>query len=63
MSIYQRKISTEKWWGGHFERLFGLTKQAFFKSLGRTILRWGELEEVMPDFEIKMNSRPPNYIE
>ena len=28
------------WWGGHFERLIGVIKQALYKSFGRTSLRW-----------------------
>ena len=51
------------WWGGHFERLIGVIKQALYKSLRRTILRWSELEEVAPDVEINMNKRPLTYIE
>ena len=49
--------------GGHFERLIGVIKQAVYKSLGRTSLLLGELEEVLLDVEINMNSRPLTYIE
>ena len=49
-------------WGGHFERLIGVIKQALYKSLGRRSLRWSELEEVLLDVEINMN-RPLTYIE
>ena len=48
--------------GGHFERLIGVIKQAVYKSLGRTSLLLGELEEVLLDVEINMNSRPLTYI-
>ena len=51
------------WWGGHFERLIGVIKQALYKSLGRTSLRWSKLEEVLLDVEINMNNRPLTYIE
>ena len=51
------------WWGGHFERLIGVIKQALYKSLGRTSLRWSKLEDVMLDVEINMNNRPLTYIE
>ena len=51
------------WWGGHFERLIGVIKQALYKSLGRTSLRWSELEDVLLDVEINMNNRPLTYIE
>ena len=46
-----------------FERLLGMTKQALYKSLGRTNLRWSVLEEVLLDVEINMNNRPLTYIE
>ena len=51
------------WWGGHFERLIGVIKQALYKSLGRTSLRWSKLEDVLLDVEINMNNRPLTYIE
>ena len=51
------------WWGGHFERLIGVIKQALYKSLGRTSLRWSELEDVLLDVEINMNNRPFTYID
>ena len=50
------------WWGGHFESLIWVIKQAIYESLGRTSLRWSELEEVLLDVEINMN-RPLTYIE
>ena len=40
-----------------------MIKQALYKSLGRTSLRWSELEEVLLDVEINMNNRPLTYIE
>ena len=51
------------WWGGHFERLIGVIKQTLYKSLGRTNLRWSELEEVLLDVEINLNNKPLTYIE
>ena len=50
-------------WGGHFDRLLGLTKQPFFKSLGKTSLSWNELESVLLDVEVNFNNRPLTYIE
>ena len=38
-------------------------KQALYKSLGRTKLRWSELEEILLDVEINWNNRPRTYIE
>ena len=51
------------WWGGHFERLIGLTKQTLFKSLGKTSLSWNELESVLLDVEVNLNNRPLTYME
>ena len=50
-------------WGGHFERLIGLTKQSLFKLLGKTSLSWNELESVLLDVEVNLNKRPLTYIE
>ena len=51
------------WWGGPFERLIGLTKQSLSKSLGKTSLSWNELESVLLDVEVNLNSQPLTYIE
>ena len=51
------------WWGGHFERFIGLTKQSLFKSLGKTSLNWNELESVLLDVEKNLNNRPLTHIE
>ena len=51
------------WWGVHFERLIGVIKQVLYKSMGRTSLRWSELEEVMLDAEININNIHLTYIE
>ena len=51
------------WRGGHFERLIGTVKQGLYKLLGRTRLRWSELEGVLLDVEINMNNAPLTYIE
>ena len=50
-------------WGEHFERSIGVIKNALYKSLGRTRLRWSNLEEVVLDVEINMNNRSLTYLE
>ena len=50
-------------WEGQFERLIGLFKSAFHKSIGNGTLRWTELEEVIMDVEIALNNRPLSYLE
>ena len=56
-------LSRAPWWGGQFERLIGVFKNAFRKSVGNGTLSWTELEEVVLDIEVTMNNRPLNYLE
>ena len=50
-------------WGGHFERLVWVIKQALHKSMGIISLRWSKLTEAMLDAEINMKNRHLTYIE
>ena len=56
-------LAKAPWWGGQFERLVGIVKQALYKSIGRAILDFDELEEVLLDVEIAVNNRPLSYVE
>ncbi|XP_068697519.1 uncharacterized protein [Montipora foliosa] len=56
-------LSRAPWWGGQFERLIGLFKAAFYKTIGNGTLRWSELEEVVLDVEVALNNRPLSYQE
>ena len=56
-------LSRAPWWGGQFERLIGLMKAAFYKTVGGGILTWDELSEVLLDIEITINNRPLSYLE
>ena len=56
-------LSRAPWWGGQFERLVGVMKQALYKSIGNGNLRWKELEEVLLDVETTVNNRPLSYTE
>ena len=49
--------------GGQFERMVGLVKQAFYKTVGNGNLKWNELEEIIIDIETALNSRPLCYVE
>ena len=60
---WQFNLSRAPWWGGHFERMVGLVKRAFHKTVGNGMLTWGELQDVLPDVEVTMNKRPLSYIE
>ena len=56
-------LSGAPWWGGQFERLVGLVKQALYKSIGEANLAWSELKEVILDAKIALNNRPLSYVE
>ena len=56
-------LSHAPWWGGQFERLIGLFKSAFYKTIGNGTLQWAELEEVAFDVETTLNNRPLSYME
>jgi hypothetical protein len=64
MSIkWQFNMSRAPWWGGQYERLIGLVKQAMYKSIGNGFLSWTELEDVILDMEVTLNNRPLSYVE
>ena len=56
-------LSRAPWWGGQFERLIGLFKRAFYKSIGNGTLTWEELEDLILDIEVALNNRPLSYVE
>ena len=60
---WQFNLSRAPWCGGQFERLIGLFKNAFYKTIGNATLRWSELEELVLDVEIALNNRPLSYLE
>ena len=59
----QFNLSRAPWWGGQYERLIGLVKQAFYKVVGRSSLTWEVLKDVILDVEISLNNRPLTYVE
>jgi hypothetical protein len=61
--VWQFNLSRAPWWGGHFERLIGLMKSAFYKVIGQGLLSWAELTEVLLDVEVTLNNRPLTYME
>jgi hypothetical protein len=60
---WQFSLSRAPWWGGQFERMVGLVKQALYKSIGKACLQWKELQEVLLDIELVLNNRPLSYVE
>jgi hypothetical protein len=59
----QFNLSRAPWWGSQFERMVGLVKQAFYKTIGHGNFKWNELEEIIIDVETTLNSRPLCYVE
>ena len=61
--VWQFNLSKAPWWGGQYERIIGLTKQAMYKVLGKAKLRYSELQELLLDIEVTLNNRPLTYVE
>ena len=61
--LWQFNLSMAPWWGGQFERLVGVVKQAFYKAVGLALLMFHELEEVILDVEMVVNNPPLSYVE
>ena len=54
-------LARARLWGGFFERFIGTMKRTLSKVIGRSLLRFDELEEVLIDVETSMNNRPLIY--
>ena len=50
------------WYGGFWERMVGLTKQAIKKTLGRAFVTLQQLETIVIEIEAILNDRPLTYI-
>ena len=51
-------MSRAPWWGGFFERLIGIMKRSLSKSIGRSLLKFPEIEEALIDVKASINYRP-----
>ena len=62
---WQINLSRSPWctWGGIYERLIKDVKKTLHKTLGRTTLRFEQLETVIIDVEKHLNNRPLTYLE
>ncbi|XP_015766536.1 PREDICTED: uncharacterized protein LOC107345348 [Acropora digitifera] len=60
---WQFNLSRVPWRGGQFERLVGLVKRALNKTIGNGCFIWNELEDVLLDVEVTLNSRLLDYDE
>ena len=56
-------LSCAPWWGGFWERMVGLMKNALKKSVGNAYLTFNELREVLVGVENCLNNRPLTYLE
>ena len=56
-------LSRAPWWGGQFERMVGIVKDSLYKTIGRSVLNWNELSEVLLDVETCVNNRPLSYVD
>ena len=61
--IKKFNLSRAPWWAGQYQFLTGFTKQSLYKSIGKSLLTWSELEEVLLDVEVSLNHQPLTYIE
>ena len=49
-------------WGGFFEGLIGIMKRALTKKIGKALLQYHKLEDVLLDVKSFMNNRPLCYV-
>ena len=49
------------WYGGYWERLVGLTKNAIKKTLGRAFVTLSSLQTLIVEIETHLNNRPLTY--
>ena len=60
---WQFNLSKASWWGGMFERMIALVKNALYKVVGSAKLTYKELQDVLLDIQIVLNNRPLTYCE
>lgn len=63
MTSHGVSTSAVPWWGGQFERLIGVVKEAFYKIIGGGTLTLSELQELALDTEVTLNGCPLSYLE
>lgn len=55
-------VERAPWWGGFYERLVGLTKQALKKTLGMSSVGFEGLSTTLNEVEALLNSRPLTHV-
>jgi hypothetical protein len=61
--VWRFNLAKAPWWGGQYERLIGIFKSIFRKTVGGGLLSFSELEEIVLDVEVCMDTRPLTYLE
>ncbi|XP_065658112.1 uncharacterized protein LOC136082626 [Hydra vulgaris] len=59
---YKFILPKSPWWGGFYEQLIRVVKDALKKCVGKIRLSYEELETVLHEIEMTVNSRPLTYI-
>ena len=60
---WQFNLARSPWWGGFFERMVGLMKNAFRKTIGKANLTFKQLKEVLLEVEIILNNKLLGYLD
>ena len=55
-------VELAPWMGGFYERLVGLVKRAFRKSINRKLLTYIQIETILKEVEATVNARPLVYV-
>ncbi|XP_045185375.2 uncharacterized protein LOC123543362 [Mercenaria mercenaria] len=55
-------VELAPWMGGFYERLVGIVKRAFRKTIGRKLLTLMQLQTLLKEIETVINSRPLVYV-
>ena len=61
--IWKFSLSRGPWWLRQYEPLIGITKQSVYKSNGKSLLTWSEIEDVLLDVKVNLNNLPLTYTE
>ena len=60
---WQFNFNKASWWGGMFERMVGLIKEALCKFVGSAKLNFKELHDVILDIQLVLNNRLLSHCE